>query len=374
MFRFSVLHEDPKTGARAGLVDTPHGSFKTPVFMPVGTKATVKAMSPEELADLGYRIILANTYHLHLRPGEDIVAGAGGLHAFMKWSGAVLTDSGGFQVFSLGAISKVDDEGVEFRSVIDGSKHHFTPEKVMEIEEALGADIIMPLDVCTPYPADKAAVATAVRRTTEWAKRSQSAKRSEQALFGIVQGGVYEELRRESAEALVDIDFPGYSIGGLSVGEPHAKMFEVLETTMQFMPKEKPRYLMGVGNPTSIIEAVARGVDMFDSVLPTRIARNGLALTSVGKVNIKNARHARDYSPLDPGCVCYACRGYTRAYIRHLFQAGEILAARLLTWHNLAYLAGLMERMREAIVAGEFAAFKAGYLDRHEAEFGTLAH
>lgn len=372
MIQFEVLHEDAKTGARLGKLTTPHGVVETPVFMPVGTKASVKAMSPDELEQLGFKIILANTYHLHLRPGEEIVAEAGGLHDFMNWGGAVLTDSGGFQVFSLSSQRKLSDEGVEFRSIVDGSKRFFSPERVMEIEEALGADIIMQLDVCPPYPASRDEVAAAVKRTTDWAIKCKKAQKTDQALFPIVQGGAYPELRKESAASLVELDMPGYAVGGLSVGEPHDLMLEILDYTLPELPVEKPRYLMGVGNPTSMIRSVALGVDMFDSVLPTRIARNGLALTSMGKVNIKNAKYARDYSPLDPNHDCYTCRNFSRAYLRHLFQAGEILAARLLTWHNLAYLADLAQQMRAAIATDSFAEFQSAYLSIHEAEFSSI--
>ncbi len=370
MITFEVLHEDAKTGARLGRLTTPRGTFETPVFMPVGTKATVKAMSPEELKEIGFDIILANAYHLYMRPGVDVVKQAGGLHRFMNWDRSILTDSGGFQVFSLSAVTRVGDEGVEFRSLIDGSKHFLTPEKVIEAEEALGADIIMPLDVCSPYPSDRDRIRTAVERTSDWAERSKKALKSDQALFGIVQGGLHKDLRRESAEALVELDLPGYAVGGLSVGEPHEAMFEVLDATVPLLPKDKPRYLMGVGNPTSMLEAVSLGIDMFDSVLPTRTARNGLALTSVGKVNIKNSRYARDFSPLDPEDECYACANYSRAYLRHLYQAGEILAARLITWHNLSYLAKLAEKMRRSIEADSFSEFKREYLAKHGAEFG----
>ncbi|MCL5291774.1 MAG: tRNA guanosine(34) transglycosylase Tgt [Actinobacteria bacterium] len=372
MIEFEVLHEDDKTNARVGRLTTPHGTVDTPVFMPVGTKAAVKAMSPDELKEIGFKLVLANAYHLHMRPGEEIIEAAGGLHNFMHWDGAILTDSGGFQVFSLGATRKVSDEGVEFRSTVDGTKHFLTPERVIEIEAALGADIIMPLDVCPPFPSERAVVEEAVRRTSEWAVRSKRAILSDQALFGIVQGGVFAELRRESAQALVELDLSGHAVGGLSVGEPHEQMFEVLEETVSRLPKKKPRYLMGVGNPTSIIEAVARGVDMFDSALPTRIARNGLALTSAGKVNIKNAQYARDYSPLDPADDCYTCKNFSRAYLRHLYQAGEILAARLITWHNLSYLEKLAARTRVSIAAGYFDEFRAEYLAEHGLEFGSV--
>jgi queuine tRNA-ribosyltransferase len=340
--------------------------------MPVGTRATVKTMTPEELKEIGAQIILSNTYHLYLRPGHDIIKQAGGLHEFMHWDRPILTDSGGFQVFSLSEMRKVTDDGVEFRSVIDGSTHFFTPERVVEIEEAIGADIIMVLDELTGYPVEKKHAEVAVRRTYEWAKRCKSAQKTDQALFGIIQGGTYENLRRMSAELTVELDFPGYAIGGLSVGEPHSMLFEVLDYTVPILPNEKPRYVMGLGNPTSLVESISLGVDMFDCVLPTRIARNGLALTTIGKINIRNARYARDFSPLDPGHDCYVCSNYTRAYLRHLVQSNEILGARLLTWHNLAYLIDVMRGAREAILGDRFAEFRDAYLTEHEREFGTV--
>jgi len=372
MIEFKILHEDKNSSARAGILKTPHGEIETPVFMPVGTKATVKAMTPEELKEIGAQIILSNTYHLYLRPGHDLVREAGGLHGFMHWDGPILTDSGGFQVFSLSEMRKVTDDGVEFRSVVDGSTHFFTPEKVMEIEEAIGADIIMVLDELTGYPIEKKHAEAAVKRTFEWAKRCKSAHKTDQALFGIIQGGTFEDLRKMSAELTVSLDFPGYAIGGLSVGEPHSLMFEVLDYTVPVLPIGKPRYVMGLGNPTSLIQSVSLGVDMFDCVLPTRIARNGLALTTVGKVNIRNARYARDFSPLDPGHDCYVCRNYSRAYLRHLTQSNEILGARLLTWHNLSYLVDVMKETRKAILEDRFAEFRDAYITGHEKEFGVV--
>jgi len=372
MIEFELIHEDTRTKARAGILRTPHGDIETPVFMPVGTKATVKAMTPDELTAIGAQIILGNTYHLYLRPGHDLIREAGGLHAFMGWEKPILTDSGGFQVFSLSDMRKITDEGVEFRSVVDGSTHFFTPEKVIEIEEAIGADIIMVLDECTAYPVERPDAERAVVRTYEWAKRCKDALTTDQALFGIVQGATYENLRKRSAELTVELDFPGYAIGGLSVGEPHSLMFEILDYTVPILPREKPRYVMGLGNPTSLIESIALGVDMFDCVLPTRVARNGMALTSEGKLNMRNARFARDYSPLDPAHDCYVCEKYSRAYIRHLVQAGEILGARLLTWHNLAYLIDTMADAREAIIEDRFAQFRDTYLSEHEKEFGIV--
>ena len=372
MIEFELIHEDKQTRARAGVIKTPHGDIETPVFMPVGTKATVKTMAPGELTEIGAQIILGNTYHLYLRPGHDLIREAGGLHKFMSWDKPILTDSGGFQVFSLSDMRKISDEGVEFRSVIDGSSHFFTPEKVIEIEEAIGADIIMVLDECVAYPADRADAERAVTRTYEWAKRSKAALKTDQALFGIVQGATYEDLRKRSAELTVGLDFPGYAIGGLSVGEPHAKMFEILDYTVPILPRDKPRYVMGLGNPTSLVGAVSQGIDMFDCVLPTRIARNGTALTSEGKLNLRNARFARDFTPLDSAHDCYVCKNYSRAYLRHLVQSDEILGARLLTWHNLAYLFDVMRGARRAIIEDRYAHFRDEYLAAHEMEFGTI--
>jgi len=372
MIEFQLVHEDKKTRARAGIMKTPHGDIETPVFMPVGTKATVKAMTPDELKEIGAQIILSNTYHLYLRPGHDLIKQAGGLHDFMHWDRPILTDSGGFQVFSLSEMRKVSDEGVEFRSIIDGSTHFFTPEKVMEIEEAIGADIIMVLDELTGYPVEKGMAEEAVKRTYEWAKRCKKAHKTDQALFGIIQGSAYEDLRKRSAELTVELDFPGYAIGGLSVGEPHPVMYEVLDYTVPLLPKNKPRYVMGLGDPTSLVESVALGVDMFDCVLPTRVARNALAMTSVGKINMRNASYANDFTKLDPNHDCYVCKNYSRAYIRHLVKAGEILAARLLTWHNLAYLVDVMREARKAILEDRFAEFRADYHAEHEIEFGAV--
>jgi queuine tRNA-ribosyltransferase len=336
----------------------------------VGTKGTVKAMTPEELKAIGVEMVLANTYHLYFRPGHDVIAEAGGLHKFMNWPGPILADSGGFQVFSLSETRRVTDEGVEFRSLIDGSLHFFTPEKVIEIEEALGADIIMVLDECTAYPASKAEVEKAVRRTAEWSKRCKEAHHSEQALFGIIQGGIYNDLREKSVELALELELPGYAIGGLSVGEPRELMLQVVEVTTSLLPENKPRYLMGVGDPVGLLQAIAKGIDMFDCVLPTRIGRNGLALTSRGKINIRNAKYSRDLQPLDPSCQCYTCCNYTKAYLRHLVQAGEILGARLLTWHNIAYLVNLLKETRIMIREGNFARFLAEFEVKHELEFG----
>lgn len=363
--RFEILKQDG--AARLGRLYTPHGVVDTPVFMPVGTQGTVKAMTPEELRALGAQMILGNTYHLYLRPGETIIREAGGLHQFIHWDGPILTDSGGYQVFSLAPLRRLTAEGVIFRSHLDGSEHLFTPEKVVTLQEALGSDIAMVLDECPPYPASRAEVAAAVARTTAWAARSLAAQTAAQALFGIVQGGVYRDLREQSARELVALDFPGYAIGGLSVGEPKELMYQVLDWTVPLLPPEKPRYLMGVGHPDDIIEAVARGVDMFDCVLPTRLGRHGGALTPFGRLNIRNACYARDFGPLVPGCDCYACRNYSRAYLHHLVRAGEILGLRLLTTHNLHFLLKLTTEIRAAIARGELGSLRARWRAQGEA-------
>ncbi|MHB1125459.1 MAG: tRNA guanosine(34) transglycosylase Tgt [Bacillota bacterium] len=361
--RFELQKQCAKTGARAGRLHTPHGTIDTPVFMPVGTQGTVKTISPEELEEIGAGIILSNTYHLYLRPGHDVVAEAGGLHSFMNWKHSILTDSGGFQVFSLGDLRTVTADGVEFRSHIDGSRHFFSPERATEIQMALGADIIMTFDECSPYPSTFEDALQAVERTTDWARRCREAhSRPDQALFGIVQGNIYLELREKSAREITAIDFPGYAIGGLSVGEPKPLMYEVLDCTVPFLPVDRPRYLMGVGSPDALVEGIKRGIDMFDCVLPTRIARNGTVMTRGGKVVVRNAIYARDYGPLDPQCDCYTCRNYSRAYIRHLIKANEVLGIRLTTIHNLHHLAQLMRSIREAIIAGTFEDFFREFL------------
>lgn len=348
---YELLHECKQTGARRGVIHTPHGDIQTPIFMPVGTQATVKSMTPEELKEeVKAQIILSNTYHLYLRPGQEIVKEAGGLHNFMKWDRPILTDSGGFQVFSLSSLRKITEEGVAFHSHLDGSKHLFTPESVMKTEEDLGADIIMAFDECCPYPSTYEYTKNSMERTTRWAKRCKEAHTTEnQALFGIIQGGFFEDLRKKSAEDLIALDLPGYAIGGISVGEPKEEFLKMLYYTAPLMPKDKPRYLMGVGTPDYLIEAALAGIDMCDCVLPTRIARNGTALTSHGKVVVRNATYERDWTPLDPECDCYTCKNYTRAYIRHLVKANEILGARLITTHNLRFLLKLMEQIRQAI-------------------------
>ena len=338
LFDFHLPSRDAATAARCGSFETAHGSVQTPVFMPVGTRGTVKGVTTAQLSDLGAQVLLANTYHLFLRPGSDIVREAGGLHAFMNWDRAILTDSGGFQIFSLADTLKLSDDGVEFRSILDGSKHFWTPEDNMRIQNDLGADIIMQLDECPPYPAEKPHVATAVRRSAEWAARCKEAHgRADQALFGIVQGGIHQDLRLESAARLAELDLPGYGIGGYSVGEPHELMLESLGPVAAALPESKPRYLMGVGNPTSILQAIALGVDMFDCVLPTRTARTGTAFSSAGRMNMRNQQYARDFGPLDPQCSCTTCTQYSRAYLRHLVTTKEMLGAILLWIHNLFF-------------------------------------
>ena len=359
---FTLLRTDSHSRARLGRITTPHGEIATPVFAPVGTQATVKALDPRDLHELGAELILGNTYHLYLRPGSDLVAEMGGLHSFMGWDGPILTDSGGFQVFSLSGNRRVSDEGVEFRSHIDGSRHLFTPEMVVRTQEQLGADIIMGLDECAE-PGDRAYNEQALARTHAWAERCLRAqRRSDQALFGIVQGGIFPDLRRHSAEFLTDLDFPGYAIGGLSVGESKEDMAAMLDITTPLLPEDKPRYLMGVGAPEDLVAGVARGVDMFDCVLPTRLARNAALFTRTGRINMRNARFARDGEPIEIGCQCYTCRNFTRAYLRHLFKAGELLASRLATIHNVHFLLDLMRDIREAIAGGSFQSFSDEFL------------
>lgn len=362
-FSYELIKTCKQSGARLGIIHTPHGDIETPCFMPVGTQATVKAMTPRDLNEVGAKLILGNTYHLYLRPGHELVREAGGLHNFMAWGGAILTDSGGFQVFSLGEINKIEQDGVMFNSHIDGSKHYFTPEKVMEIEQALGADIAMCFDECAPYPCDYNYAKSAMGRTHDWAQRcKKSHTRSDQALFGIVQGGVFSDLRIESAKRLSDMDFIGYGIGGLSVGEPKPIMYDMLEALMPHMPTNKPRYLMGVGSPDCLVEGVVRGVDMFDCVLQTRIARNGLALSHFGKHMLRNKEFSKDFSPIETGCECYACTNFTRAYIRHLIKAKEILAAQLITAHNLHFTLKLMAEIRQAIMDDRLLDFRAEFI------------
>ena len=364
---YELLHIDKNSGARRGVIHTPHGDIQTPIFMPVGTQATVKSMSPEELKeDVKAQIILANTYHLYLRPGHDLVKEAGGLHKFMNWDKPILTDSGGFQVFSLSGLRKITEEGVKFNSHLDGSKHLFTPEKVMEIEEALGADIIMAFDECCPYPSDYKYTEKSMYRTTRWAQRCKKAHTTtNQGLFGIIQGGFYKDLRKISTDDLISMDFPGYAIGGISVGEPKEEFLDILRYTTPLMPENKPRYLMGVGTPDYLIEAALAGIDMCDCVLPTRLARHGTALTSKGKIVIRNATYERDWEKLDEECDCYTCKNYTRAYIRHLVKTNEILGIRLISLHNLRFLTRLMEQVREAIEKDDLLGFREEFYNKY---------
>jgi len=362
-FKFELIKTDSDTKARAGRLTTPHGAFDTPHFMPVGTQATVKTLSSEDLSALNAQIILSNTYHLYLRPGHEVIRSAGGLHSFMNWPGPILTDSGGFQVFSLAELNKVTEQGVRFQSHIDGSRHFFTPELCVEVQNALGADIIMPLDECLPYPVDHDRTKESVGLTLRWAERCKKAHSDPgQALFGIVQGATFRDLRIECARELVRMDFPGYAIGGLSVGETPRTMYEIVEYTADELPPEKPRYLMGCGPPLDIFEAVERGVDMFDCVMPTRNARNASLMTSQGVVVIKNAAYAQDFSPPDPGCECPTCLNYSRAYLRHLFKAGEISAMRLATLHNVHFMLTLLVQIREAILSDHYLEFKRSFL------------
>ena len=370
-FEYELLATDPETGARRGRLHTPHGVVETPIFMPVGTEATVKGITVDQLHELQAQIVLSNTYHLYLRPGHDLVAEAGGLHSFMNWDRPILTDSGGFQVFSLADTLKLDAEGLNFYSVIDGSKHRWTPASNMEIQHALGADIIMQLDQCTPYPAEKDFVAKAVDLSANWAGKCLEAHHGHeerQALFPIVQGGVFEDLRLESVERLLELErehgrHPGFGIGGYSVGEPHEVMFESLPHVTAALPADRPRYLMGVGNPTTLVRGVAAGIDMFDCVLPTRTGRMGTAFSSEGRMNLKNAKYARDFGPLDPQCTCKVCTSYSRAYLRHLVNRKEMLGSILLSYHNLHFLIDLMRRAREAVEKGRYAAFLADWMD-----------
>ena len=365
---YELIHKDKNSGARRGVIHTPHGDIQTPVFMPVGTQATVKSMTPEELKEeVGAQIILSNTYHLYLRPGHKLIKEAGGLHNFMKWDRPILTDSGGFQVFSLGALRTISEEGVHFKSHLDGSSHLFTPEKVMEIEEALGSDIMMAFDECCPYPSTYEYTKQSMERTTRWAIRCKEAHKTvdKQGLFGIIQGGFYEDLRKQSAEDLIALDLPGYAIGGISVGEPKEEFLKMLNYTAPLMPENKPRYLMGVGTPDYLIEAAIAGIDMCDCVLPTRIARNGTAMTWNGKVVVRNATYEKDWGPLDSECDCYTCKNYTRAYIRHLVKANEILGIRLLSIHNLRFLTKLMERVRIEIENDNLLEFRKEFYKKY---------
>ncbi|CUA80974.1 tRNA guanosine(34) transglycosylase Tgt [Anoxybacillus suryakundensis] len=365
--RYELIKTCKQTGARLGILHTPHGSFETPMFMPVGTLATVKTLSPEELKEMGAGVILSNTYHLWLRPGHDIVKEAGGLHSFMNWDRGILTDSGGFQVFSLSEFRRIEEEGVYFRNHLNGDKLFLSPEKAMEIQNALGSDIMMAFDECPPYPATHEYMKRSVERTSRWAERCLKAHQrpNEQGLFGIVQGGEFEDLRKQSAQDLVSLDFLGYAVGGLSVGEPKEVMNRVLEFTTPLLPANKPRYLMGVGSPDSLIDGAIRGIDMFDCVLPTRIGRNGTVMTSEGRVVIKNAKYARDFSPLDPNCDCYTCRNYTRAYIRHLIKCDETFGIRLTSYHNVYFLIKLMEQVRQAIREDRLGDFREQFFEQY---------
>ena len=364
-FSFEVIKTDPETGARAGIFHTPHGDIETPVYMSVGTQATVKGVLPRDLREAGAQIVLANTYHLYMRPGHELVRAAGGLHKFMNWDRPILTDSGGFQVFSLAKLNNIKDEGVWFRSHIDGSKHFFTPEKVMEIENALGADIIMQFDECSEYGVDRRYAKDALDRTVRWLDRCAIAhKRADQALFPIVQGNFFKDLRLESIAAAKPYAKYGIGIGGLSVGEPKPLMYEMLDAMQPALPADVPRYLMGVGSPDCLVEGVMRGIDMFDCVLATRIARNGTALTSSGKVVVRNAVYKEDLTPLDADCDCYCCRHYTKAYLRHLINAGEMLGAMLLSLHNITYLNRLMRGLRQAILDGTLRDFREDFYRR----------
>lgn len=355
---YELIKQCPHTGARAGRIHTPHGSFDTPIFMPVGTQASVKTLAPEELKEMGAGIILSNNYHLFLRPGSKLVKEAGGLHKFMNWDRAILTDSGGFQVFSLGDLRKISEEGVTFRSHIDGSKKFLSPEIATQSQMDLGADIIMAFDECVPYPADFKYTRESMELTLRWAQRCKDTMTNpNQGLFGIVQGGMYKDLRIECANCLVDMDFPGYAVGGLSVGEPKELMYEMLDITLEHLPQNKARYLMGVGTPDCLVEGVMRGIDMFDCVYPTRVARNGTAMTWNGRLVIKNAQYEHDFHPIDEHCNCYTCRNYSRAYIRHLVRVNEIFGLRLLTIHNLHFLIDFMRQMRQSIMEDRFPEF-----------------
>ncbi len=365
--KFEVLDQARNSAARRGRITLDRGQFETPVFMPVGTQATVKTMTPEELKACGAGIILANTYHLYLRPGEDLIARAGGIHRFMNWDRPLLTDSGGFQVFSLADLNEISDEGVKFQSHLDGSRHFITPEKSMQIQKKLGADIVMAFDECAPYPAEKEYVKKALDRTLNWARRcQQEMKNSPQNLFGIVQGGAFADLRRLSAREIVKFDFPGYAIGGLSVGEENELMYEMLEVTVPELPRYKPRYLMGVGTPQDLIAGVRRGIDMFGCVMPPRIARHGSIYTREGRLTIRNATYQEDFSPPDPDCSCYVCRSYSRAYLRHLLKRREILGIRLTTYHNIYFFLRLMSDLRWAIARQELESFTAEFLELYQ--------
>ena len=365
--RYELIKKEKHTGARLGRVITPHGVIETPIFMPVGTLASVKSVSPEELKEMEAQIILSNTYHLWLRPGDDLIERAGGLHTFMNWDRPILTDSGGFQVFSLTDIRRLEEEGVHFRSHLDGSKLFLSPEKAIQIQNHLGSDIMMSLDECPPFDASYDYMKHSIERTTRWAERGLKAHQrpNDQALFGILQGGGYKDLRLQHAKEMIGLDFPGYSIGGLSVGESKEEMYKVLDYLTPIMPENKPRYLMGVGSPDALIEGSVRGVDMFDCVLATRIARNGTCMTSKGRLVVKNAAYKEDFRPIDEACQCYTCRNFTRAYVRHLLHCGETFGLRLTSIHNLHFLLQLMEQVRQAIREDCLLDFKKGFFERY---------
>ena len=369
MFEFRVIAEDPESMARAGEFVTPRGVVETPVFMPVGTQATVKTLAPSDLHEIGAEIILANAYHLYLRPGADTIRRAGGIHRFMGWDRAVLTDSGGFQIFSLTGLTRATDDGLEFQSHLDGSRHFMTPEDNVRIQRDIGADVIMALDECVGYPAPRTQASRSSELTIRWAERALATWRerpSEQALFGIVQGATYADLRRDAGRAIAGMDFPGYAVGGLAVGEPVGIMREMVDVVVQELPSDRPRYFMGQGFPEDIVASVGQGIDMFDCVMPTRNARKGSVFTSSGRLVVKNAAYADDPAPLDPECSCYACRTFSRSYIRHLFQAEEMLAGRLATLHSLTFYATMMRKMRSAIVNGEFGRWRRDFLEKRE--------
>lgn len=362
-FSFEIEGRCPESRARVGVLRTPHGEVPTPAFAPVGTQATVKTVSPRDLEELGVSLILANTYHLYLRPGPEVISGLGGLHSFMGWQGAILTDSGGFQIYSMEHLRSIDDGGVTFRSHVDGSEHRFTPEKAIAVQEQLGGDIIVALDVCTPYPSDYEHNRAALDRTHRWAERCRQAQtRKDQLLFGVVQGGTFADLREQSARGLTSLDFPGYAVGGLSVGEPKEIMHRMLDITIPLLPEDRPRHLLGVGSPEDLFEGVARGVDIFDCALATRVARNGTFLTREGRLNIRNAQYKEDPVPVEQGCLCYTCRHFSRGYLRHLVMAKEILGLYLATIHNLHFMLNLMEDIRQAVLEGVYPEVKERFL------------
>ncbi len=362
---FKLIHKDKNSKARLGKLITAHGEIDTPSFMPVGTQGTVKTLSPQELKDCRASIILSNAYHLFLRPGREVIKKAGGLHAFMSWSGPILTDSGGYQIFSLALLRKVNDRGVEFQSHIDGRKHFLTPEDVIQIQKDFGSDIIMPLDECVHYPCSKDYASCAMKRTIDWAKRSKEIHNNQSLLFGIIQGATYEDLRQSCSEQLTEIGFDGYAIGGVSVGEPKNLSYNIVNFTLEYLPQDKPHYLMGMGVPEDIIKAVELGIDMFDCVVPTRYGRNGTAFTSEGKLTIRNSPYIEDFSPLDKKCSCYTCKNFSRAYLRHLFNTDEILGLRLVSLHNIHFYLELMRNARDAIAQDRFAEFKKDFLSNY---------